>query len=497
MQISDYPLPPIIKKLQNAVLATQEVYLVGGTVRDLLRGYAIHDVDLVVPCNGLAFARKLANIFEAAFYPLDTHRDTGRVIIEESGQRTIIDVTVFRGPTLEDDLRARDFTINAMAIPLHHPTQLIDPTQGLRDLKDKRLRACTSHAFADDPLRVLRGVRLAVALQFRIEPQTRTWMQQAVPLLEDISPERQRDELFRMLEGPNPTAAIKILDALGALPYLLPELPRLHGIPQPPPHQYDVWTHSLHTVERLAALLTALSPDYNQDNAADFALGFTMVRIGRYRDRLAEHLQAGSHAERSLRALLFLAALYHDVGKAETLTKTPDGRIHYPGHPEIGARLVAHRARDLRLSNAEIQRLTTIVKHHMRPLLLTHAGHKPSRRAIYHFFRDTGEAGVDICLLSLADELATYDHTLPHEFWQAHLETIRTLLEGWWEQHETVVAPPTLLSGHDVMRQFGLAPGPKVGALLEALREAQAAGEIHTREEALAFTQRWLAEHQT
>ncbi|NPA93059.1 MAG: polynucleotide adenylyltransferase, partial [Chloroflexi bacterium] len=119
------------------------------------------------------------------------------------------------------------------------------------------------------------------------------------------------------------------------------------------------------------------------------------------------------------------------------------------------------------------------------------------RRAVYRFFRDTGEAGVDICLLSLADVLATYGHTLPHDFWQAHLETIRTLLEGWWEQRESVVTPPPLLSGHDVMQQLGLDPGPTVGALLEALREAQAAGEIHTPEEALAFARRWLAEHQS
>ncbi|NPA93792.1 MAG: CCA tRNA nucleotidyltransferase, partial [Chloroflexi bacterium] len=172
MQIPAYPLPPIIKDLQDAVPTPQEVYLVGGTVRDLLRGHPIHDVDLVVPRDGLAFARKLANNLKAAFYPLDASRDTGRIILGEGSQRMIIDVAVFRGPTLEDDLRARDFTVNAMAMPLHQPTQLIDPTQGLRDLKDKRLRACTSHAFADDPLRVLRGVRLAVALQFRIEPQT-------------------------------------------------------------------------------------------------------------------------------------------------------------------------------------------------------------------------------------------------------------------------------------------------------------------------------------
>ncbi len=497
MQLPAYPLPPLIKRLQTAIAPHREVYLVGGTVRDMLRGRASHDVDLVVPRAGMAFARELARALGGAFYPLDTARDTGRIILEEDATRRYIDVAVYRGPTLEDDLRARDFTVNAMAVPLHRPTQLIDPTHGLRDLKAKVLRACSPHAFADDPLRVLRGVRLAVALQFRIEPQTRAQMQQAVPLLEDVSPERQRDELFRMLALPKPTAAIKTLDALGVLPYLLPELPRLHGIPQPPPHQADVWTHTLHTVEWLGRLLTALDPHYEQDHAADFALGFTMVRIGRYREHLAEHFRTHSHPERPLQSLLSLAALYHDVGKAETFTRLPDGRIHFHGHPEVGAQRVARRARDLHLSNAETQRLSTIVRHHMRPLLLTQTGQRPSRRAVYRFFRDTGDAGVDICLLSLADVLATYGHTLPHDFWQAHLETVRTLLEGWWEQRTAVVTPPPLLSGHDVMEQLGLRPGPLVGALLEALREAQAAGEIQTPNEALAFAQRWLAERET
>ncbi len=158
--------------------------------------------------------------------------------------------------------------------------------------------------------------------------------------------------------------------------------------------------------------------------------------------RFSAHLAETPNPDRSLRALLLLAALYHDIGKPASRQVEADGRIRFFDHDQLGAQLAGQRGARLHLSNSEIERLTTIVRHHMRPLLLAQSGDTPSRRAIYRFFRATGAAGVDICLLSLADTLATYGPGLPQDVWVRQLDTVRTLLEAWWEQAEEKVTPP-------------------------------------------------------
>jgi poly(A) polymerase len=141
------------------------------------------------------------------------------------------------------------------------------------------------------------------------------------------------------------------------------------------------------------------------------------------------------------------------------------------------------------LSNREIDRICQIVRHHMRPLQLSTSGERPSRRAIYRFFRDTEAAGVDICLLSLADTLATYGPNLPQEVWIRQIEVIRILFESWWEQQNERIHPPALLNGNDLQEMFDLKPGPILGELLEAVQEAQAMGKISLRDEAVRFVQ--------
>ena len=162
-------------------------------------------------------------------------------------------------------------------------------------------------------------------------------------------------------------------------------------------------------------------------------------------------------------------------------------------HEEQGAELVGRRARRLALSQVEVQRVQSIVRQHMRIHLLSGEPTAPTRRAIYRYFRDAGAAGVDIALLSLADTLATYGPSLTQPVWQAELDTARILLEAWFEQPAQAVRPVRLLTGSELIAEFGLRPGPAIGRLLDALRELQAAGEITTRAEALAYLRENLA----
>jgi len=208
--------PALLERIAQALPAAQPVYLVGGAVRDAMLGRPVHDLDFVLGGDGMGIARALANRLGAAYYPLDESRGYARVVLQEAGAtRFMLDFAPFDGPDLESDLHRRDFTLNAMAVEVHNPQQVFDPLGGAADLWAKRLRACTPQAFANDPVRILRAVRQAAALGLKIQPETRTWMRQAVPLLEQTSPERLRDELLRMLGGRQPAASLRALDLLG------------------------------------------------------------------------------------------------------------------------------------------------------------------------------------------------------------------------------------------------------------------------------------------
>lgn len=479
---------PILARIQAVLPAGTPAFLVGGAVRDLLLSRASHDLDFVMPRDAITTGRRAANALGGAFFVLDPERDTGRVILTgEAKERYFLDFSTFRGPDLESDLRKRDFTINAIALDIRQPEALIDPLGGAKDLHAQQLRPCSPASFEDDPLRILRCVRLAVDYELRILPETRRLLDQALPGLPRVSVERVRDELFRLLEARKPEVALRILDMLGALAFVLPELNTLKGVTQSPPHVDEVWPHTLNTVQKLNDLIEVLQIEHDPEAAANWALGLVSLQIGRYRQQFSAHLAETPNPDRSLRALLLLAALYHDIGKPTSRQVEANGRIRFFDHDQLGAKIAGQRGARLHLSNSEIERLTTIVQQHMRPLLLAQSGGTPSRRAIYRFFRDTGAAGVDICLLSLADTLATYGPGLPQDIWVRQLETVRALLEAWWEQAEEKVTPPTLLNGHDLMEIFGLPASREIGLLLEKIREAQAIGEIKERAEALEF----------
>ena len=490
----------LLDQIRPALPKDLSIYLVGGAVRDALLNRPTHDLDFVLDGDGIQIGRRVANALQVPFFPLDEERGTGRVVLpyfgEDSartGERYFLDFASFRGPDLESDLRARDFTINALAVDVGAPDKLLDPLGGAADLLAKRLRTCSSTSLQDDPLRVLRAVRMATTFSLRISPEMRQLMREAVDGLDHISPERKRDEILRILGGNQIATALRTLDVIGALSRVFPELPALKGITQSPPHVDDVWNHTLQTVQNLEKILRLIgSPEHDPDAAASLTVGLIVLRLGRYRQKIHAHLQNSVSPDRPWLALLFLAALYHDTGKPETRAADEDGRIRFFGHDQAGTDLLSRRAHALHLSNPEIARLKNIVRHHMRPHLLAQVNKLPTRRAVYRFFRDTGEAGVDICLLALADVLGTYGTTLPQDTWNHYLDVIRELLEAWWEKPEELVSPPALLNGHDLIETFQLLPGPQIGQLLEMVREAQADGQLENRVQALEWIEIYL-----
>lgn len=488
---------PLLEAVRALLPAELPVYLVGGAVRDAILGRESHDLDFATPPGALKLARELANKLPGAFFPLDEASDTARIVLQHpDGGRDSLDFAGFRGDSLEADLRRRDFTINAIAMDMQ-TGQILDPLGGVRDLREKRIRACSPTSFRDDPVRILRAIRQAAAFDFAIDPETRKWMKAAVPQLPGISPERQRDELFKILAGPRPDTAMRALELLGVLPVLLPELTALQGVAQTAPHVHDVWTHTLAVLRHLETIVSLLTPAYTEEKGnADLFNGLLVMRLGRYRQQIGQHLGPTLNTDRSARALLFFAALYHDVNKPQTKTVEESGRIRFFGHDEQGALTAVKRGMALHLSNDELDRLKLLIAHHMRIHFHTSRkagqGLDPGRKAIYRFFRDTDEAGVSLVLLALADLRATWDHTLTQNEWVACLDVCRIFLEGWYEKAEEIVRPPQLLNGNDLLTEFKLKPGPEIGKLLEAIRETQATGKLSTRAEALAFAHGWL-----
>ena len=480
---------PLIDKVRDA-LPDQEIYLIGGAVRDMLRNRLSHDLDFALPANGITLARRVANALDADFMALDEERDTGRVIIiEENGSRTFLDFATYRGGmTLEADLRARDFTMNAIAYNIHNGT-IIDPLNGASDLRAKLIRACSPTSFQDDPVRILRAIRQAAAFEFKIDTTTRKKMKEAVSLLPRVSPERQRDEIFKMLEGPKPDSSMRALEMLGVFPYLMPELAAMKGVTQSLPHIYDVWEHTLSVLRHLEGILSSLRVGYSAEETNDMFTGLLTLRFGRYREQLAAHFAKSLNTDRSVRAALFFAALYHDVQKPATRSVEESGRIRFFEHEVKGAEVAAERARAFNLSADEVERIRKIILHHMRfhsfISRLEGDQEEPSRKAVYRYFREAGEAGIDLVLLGLADLRGTRDHDLVQENWIVALDVARILLENYWEKREETVAPPRLLDGNDLIRELNLQPGRIIGQLLEAIREGQATGKAGTREQAL------------
>ncbi len=473
--------PDFVFGLQD-VLAdmTEPAYIVGGAVRDALLHRPVKDLDLTVAQDGIRLARRIANLFKGDFYPLDVERDVGRALVETREGRLVIDVARFRGATLLDDLADRDFTINAMAVDLSGDlNRLIDPLGGEADVKDKVLRRCSDHALTDDPLRGLRAVRQSVQLGLRIENATREDVRASADSLPGISAERLRDEFIKMLALPKAVSAVRVSDALRLLDVIVPEVRALRDLTLPDQAVSGGWEHTLVVVESIGYIMAAFTPG-RSEAPASFGIGSLVMQLDRYRGPLLRHLQMLWPDERPHYALLTLAALLHDAGAGDDLANA-EAR---------SAALARTRAGALRLSNAEAERLETMVRHHKLPAQLDNV----DDLALHRFWYRYGVAGVDICLLALANMLGAAGNEIPHKEWLSVVDRVRLLLQAYYERYDEVVAPVPFVDGNQLMQALNLTPGPLVGELMSLIREAQVVGQVRNAEDAIQIARARLHE---
>jgi putative nucleotidyltransferase with HDIG domain len=447
-------------------------WIVGGTLREIASGGAAADLDVAVAGGALELGRRLAARLDATFVVLDGDRGAGRIAARGGGGD--VDLVDLRAATLEGDLRARDFTVNALAAPVGELLRagvatIVDETGGLGDLRDRIVRPCGPTAIGDDPVRALRGVRLALRPGWRLHADAEGAIEAAAPLITRVAAERIRDELIGILAQPTAAAGLRTLDRLGVLAALLPESLPMRAAAQPLPHHFDVWEHSLRAVEGVDALVASL------DALAPWG---PALRV-----HLTEDLGGGLTRREALK----LAALLHDVAKPETRAEV-GGRVRFIGHDTLGARRAAEIARRFRLSRRATQVLERLVGEHLRPMHLAQAG-VITRRARFRFFLALGDEARDLLLLALADA-AALDGAAPLAVWSGTRGLVARALMAGAEEAAAAAVAPALLRGEDVMAAFGVAPGPEVGRLLARAREAQALGQVSTRDEALAHLRR-------
>ncbi len=485
MKVSLEPKTLLLLTKVNHFLIEQGIksYLVGGFVRDALLGRDTADIDIAVAGDVLEIAPRVADALGGKYVLLDAANQIGRVIVVGEEERWELDFSTLRGG-IEQDLARRDFTIDAMAVDLGQlgkEFQLIDPFHGLGDLHQGVVRAVSETALEADAVRLLRAVRLAAELGFSIDTQTESLIRRFCHLLTNVAGERVRDELLRLLAISQAGQFLAYLDGLDLLTVMIPELAQTKGVVQPKEHFWNVFDHSIKTVVAAGWLLRQGVWEYAEDTALA-AVSWSEV--------LAQHFALEVSHGSTRGSLLKLAALLHDIAKPQTKAIDADGRMRFLGHAKEGSTTVVTILERLRFSGKEVKLVEIMVQHHLRPMQMSHLG-LPTRRAIYRYFRDTGDTGIDILFLSLADHLATRGPNLDLAEWQKHAQMVDYVLSQRF-QEESVVVPPKLVDGHDLINTFGMTPGPKIGQLLEAVHEAQASGELATREEALAYIRRQL-----
>jgi poly(A) polymerase len=362
------------------------------------------------------------------------------------------------------------------------PLKLIDPFSGREDLRDKLVRGVSEQIFETDAARLLRAVRLAAELDFTIEPKTEDLIRRYSQAIIEVPGERVREELLRLLILPQAAYHLRYLDKLGLLLALIPELAESKGVEQPTVHFWDVFEHSLQTVAAIEFLIREIDWEHGNDD---------MLTTAPWSDMIDRHLSQEVSSGSNHKVLLKLAGLFHDIAKPMTKSIDDTGRARFLGHTKQGAAMTANILERLRFSNREIRLVESLVYHHLRPVQMAHEEF-PTQRAIYRYFRDTGEAGIDILFLALADYLASRGPLASMEEWRNHCQLINYILAEH-DKQQAKILPVKIIDGHDIMNNFDLAPGPLIGKLLAMVNEAHASGEISTREEALALVRKELS----
>ena len=449
-----------------------QLYLIGGTVRDMFLNIPPKDIDL--SCRGARdFAYNLAAICNAAIVPMEKKPQTPCYrVVDREDINNYLDIAEIRGETIYDDLQQRDFTINAIAIELNRDGSIagtIDPLNGAQDISNRIIKAVRQDAFASDPLRIIRAFRFSATLNFDIEDLTLDHIRKNVELLILVSGERIFSELLLILGTTNSTQFIKQMDQFGILAVLFPEIRAMKGCSQNAFHHKDVWEHSLLVMEnceedlnKLPALFEELSDEITGNLSRDHRFAVTK-----------------------------LAALLHDIGKPACREIVPDtGRITFHGHGEKGAGLMDDIAERLKMSGRDREFLKLLVSEHLHLRNLAKHGVKPATKM--RWFRKMKDDVIPSIIVGMADVKSSLGPESSVQDRDNFLQWSHETIKDYYETIKNRLERRDLITGRDLIT-LGMEPGPEMGRILEQIRCAQDTGEVNNSDEALAMARELLS----
>ncbi len=457
----------------------KDVYLVGGAVRDLLLNRPWDkDLDFATGADVRKLSKDLAGEIGGHPFSLNDSFGTWRVVIKNAGKNMEVDLSPLQGPDILSDLARRDFTINSMAFDVRQvfaspSPPLLDPLGGIADLRRKLLRADDEESIRRDPLRMLRAYRFSATLGFAIEERTVEMIARNRASITNSAWERIRDEFFTMLDRPTAGCLLRDLETAGLLEEIFPEITAWRELEGSGHGDVSLLEHAFRTIQGAEVLLSGLRniwPSFSESLEGHFA----------------RTVEEGI----SRRALLKFTAFFHDSGKPPT-RNIPGAYVLFPDHDQEGQKTNSEIARRLKLSRRSIRMISELTRQHMRLRTLAREA-ELTPRAKHRFFHDLGEEGLESLLLALADALASAgvpEWPLPADIpadVQKIKNTVGELLRYYFEDYSTTSQKP-LLNGKEIMKGLGVAPGKEVGYLLGRLKEAEIAGLVRTKKEALEY----------
>lgn len=469
------------------LLKLREIYLIGGSVRDILLKRPLRDIDMALPSDSIDIARKFADKIDGSFFIMNKDEGVARVIKKDKRRIFQFDFAMFKGKDILEGLSNRDFTINAMAMKIEAGgfvlEKILDPYNGRRDLNDRIVRIVKPNAFSDDPLRMLRAIRFASDLDFKIDDKTIEYIKNLAPSLKKVSSERVRDELFKIFKNERASYYISMLEEYRLLNVIIPEIKDMKGLKQGSYHVYELWMHSLKTVEYLEQVIK------------DIKLYFP-----EYSNRIKRHLRLEIEQGIDRLSLLKFAALLHDTGKPSTI-KTDEDKISFYQHWIVGADINKGICRRLKMSAKSEEIVRRITENHMRPLYLTqlYCENKTglTRRAMYRFFRDSGDSGIDVLLLSITDAMATQPHAPASAAisYKTVTEVVKRILDYYYNEYKQQKKRP-IISGSYLIKKLNVKPGPVIGRILKDVEEHRGAGLLRNKSDAIDYIKenlhKWL-----
>lgn len=444
-----------------------ELYLVGGYIRDLILERLCYDRDYVIKGECAAdFAKKAAAFFNGYYVLLDKDFDIARVILPD--KKNTLDFAKCFGNDIYEDLKRRDYTVNSISYRIDGlKSSLTDPFNGMGNINKKIIKAVSEKNLIDDPLRLLRGFRLAAQLNFQIENSTINFINKHKLLIHNVSIERINTELIKLFESGHAASNLILMKNIEFLDEILPEMTSQRKIPPNLHHHLSLIDHSIETVRQIE------------------------INISNMPQWVQERLNQEPAINIKLISLLKIAGLLHDIGKPSTWQIDEQGRHRFIKHEEVGAEIAVNILKHLKFSKNSIKYITKLIKYHIYPSQVLKSDEGVTEKAVFRMFRRIGEEFPEVIILAISDRLSARGPEISEEIVNNNIKGLYRLLEKYteWLKKEEVL--PKLISGTEIMEILNIPESPQVGRILKTIKEAQIAGDITTREEALDFIKKF------